>query len=156
MWREIITYKDMEKIALLRNDFGCVRNYTADLIKGAIERKTDCHFYYYESDTIELIKGYKLMGDYISIITFTIKADVKDYPKALRLMAEKSKEYLESREIKKMIIGFGSKDETSVNFHNIGIGKMGFAEVVKIAKIEYEKLGFKLTFDNKQLIAELV
>lgn len=156
MWREIITYEDMEKIALLRNEFGCVRNSTADMIQGVINRKVDCHFFYYEADTIELIKGYKMMDGYISIIAFTIKAKVDDYPEAIRLMAEKTKEYIQSRDIKKTVISFGSADEEQVNFYNKGVGKIGFSEIVAICKQEYEKLGFKITFVEKQVICELV
>ena len=155
MWKEVISIKDMEEVAVKRTEFGCAQNLTIDMVKNAIERKVDCHFYIYKSDTIELVKGFKDMGDHIYIISYSIKADIKDYPEALKLMAEKSKEYLKDRKLKKMIIGFGSQDETQVNFYNKGIQKLGLSEVIKLAKIEYEKLGFKLDYLDKQIICEL-
>ena len=92
MWKEVITIDDMVDVALLRSNFGCAVNPTHLDIKSAIEKKPDCHYYHYKSDKIELIKGFKQMPDYIFILAFTIKADIKDYPKALEIMTEKSKE----------------------------------------------------------------
>jgi len=156
MWREVISLEDMEDVASKRKAFGCAADrLTGDMIKRSIKRKTDCHFYIYKSDKIELVKGFKDMGDHIYIISYSIKADVKDYPEALRLMAEKSKWYLKDRSLKKLVIGFGSKDQADVNFYNKGIGKWGLTEVIKLAKVEYEKLGFTLKYLDKQIVCEL-
>jgi hypothetical protein len=151
MWKEVITLEDIVDVALLRFESGCSVNPTALDIKSAIEKKIDCHYYHYKSDTIELVKGLKKMPDHIFILAYTIKADINDYPEALRLMAEKSKEYLQSRDIKKLVIGFGSANETTVNFYNKGIAKLGLTEVVNIAKPIYESLGFKFTYSDKSI-----
>jgi len=156
MWREVLTYEDMEKVAFLKTDFGCALNYTADLVKNIIERKTDCHFYHYKSDKMELLKGYREKNGLINLIAYTLKADIKDYPEAIRLMGEHAKEYIKNREIKKLIIYFGSEDEEQMNTANIGVGKIGFSEFMKIVIEEYGKLGFKTIFDKKQVTNELI
>ena len=155
MWKEIITEKDMKEVALLRSNWGCEVNPDILSIKSAIEKKLDCHYYHYKSDKIELVKGFKLMPDHIFILAYTIKADIKDYPKALRLMAEKSKWYLKDRKIKKLVIGFGKADITEIHFYNKGIEKLGLNETVALAKPIYEELGFKFTYTDRRIIVEL-
>ena len=157
MWREIITDADTNLVASKRNEFGCAAGkLTGEMVRSTIIQKKDCHYYYYKSNTIELIKGFWDKGDHIYIMAFSIKADIKDYPKALELMAKKSKEYLSSRKIKVLVIGFGSADESSVNFYNKGISKIGLIEVVKIAKPIYEKAGFKFKLEDKKIRVELL
>lgn len=155
MWKEIITIKDMEEVALLRSNWGCEVNPDIASIKSAIEKKPDCHYYHYKSDKIELVLAFKYMVDHHYILAYTYKADLEDYPEACRLMAEKSKEYLSTRKIKKLVIGFGFKDETSVNFYNKGVGKIGLNEAIKLGKPIYEELGFKFSYEDKQIIMEL-
>ena len=156
MWKEIITLKDFNDMASLRSIYGCAQNIGGQLYIDNIKRKIDCHYYKYTSGTIELIKGYAQFDNVIKLITYTIKAGIKDYPEALRLMAEHAKEYLKDRKIKTLVIDYGYEDETQMNLANVGVGKLGFSEVVKIAKEEYEKLGFKMSFTEKQIRNELV
>lgn len=155
MWKEVISFEDMEEVALLRNKSGCAVNRTALAIKSAIEKKPDCHYYHYKSDKIELVLGYKQMPDHIYVLAYTIKADVKDYPEAFRIMSIKAKEYIKNRECKRFIIGFGRKDISSVEFYNKGVSKVGFVECFKMAKIEHEKIGFTLEFKDNQIVVEL-
>lgn len=156
MWKEIIDIEDFNEIAILRNDFGCVRNTTGLAYMHNIQNKIDCHYYYYKSNKIELIKGYKQTDNVIVSIAFTIKADVKDYPEAIRLMVKHTIEYIKERNIKTYILSFGSKNESQVNFYNVGVGKIGMGEIVKIGKTIYEEFGFKLTYADNQIICELV
>lgn len=156
MWIEIIEIKDMEKVALLKNQFGCSINFTAEIIKNNLVRKTDCHYYYYSSDKIELLTGYKEIDDIINSIAYVIKADIKNYQEATRLMAEHLKEYLKKRKIKKWVVYYGSEDEEQMNSANIGIGKIGYSELIKIGKPEYEKLGFRFIFGRKKLVVEMI
>jgi len=156
MWKEVITYNDMEKVAFFKTDFGCAIDYTTDLVKSILEKKPDCHFYYYKSDKMELLKAYREKNGLINVIAYTVKADIKDYPEAIRLMAEHAKEYIKNRYIKKLIIYYGSDDEEQMNKANIGVGKIGFGEFVKIVIEEYKKVGFKTIFDKKQITNELI
>jgi len=156
MWKEVLTYEDMKKVAFLKTDFGCAVNFTPEIVKSIIEKKIDCHFYYYKSDKIELLKGYREKDGIINLIAYTLKADIKDYHEAIRLMGEHAKEYIKNRKIKKLIIYFGSEDEEQMNTANIGVGKIGFGEFVKIVKEEYKKVGFKTIFDKKQITNELI
>jgi len=155
MWKEVLTIKDIEEATLVRLTHGCEVNNTPTKIKSAIEKKPDCHYYHYKSKKIELVKGFKDMGDHIFILSYTIKANLKDYPEAIRLMAEKSKWYLKDRKIKKLIIGFGSKDITAIHFYNKGIKKLGLTETIALAKPIYEELGFTLKYEDKQIVVEL-
>lgn len=156
MWKEMITLKDFDSMASLRSEYGCAANIGGQLYMNNVKRKVDCHYYYYTSDTIKLLKGYAQYGDVIKIITFTIKAEVKDYPEALRLMAEHAKQYLKERKIKTLVIEYGYEDEDQMNNANVGVGKIGFSEFMKIVIEEYRKFGFKTTFDKKQVKNVLV
>lgn len=156
MWKEIIDIDGFNKLAELRSKFGCAKNIGGEIYLHNIENKIDCHYYQYKSDNIELIKGYKQLGEEIHIITYTIKAEIKDYPEALRLMGEHAKEYLSTREIKTLVINYGSEDETQMNLANDGVGKIGFSEVVQTAKEELEKVGFNISFTDKQVIIKLI
>jgi len=156
MWREMITLEDFNEMASLRENFGCGINKTGQIYLNIIERKTDCHYYRYESDKIELIKGYKELNGVINLIAYTIKAELEDYPEAVRLMAEHAKEYLSTRTIKKLAIYYGSDDEIQMNEANIGIGKIGFSEFMKIVIEEYGKIGFKTTFGKNEVTNELI
>jgi len=156
MWKELITLEDFNDMAFLRSIYGCAQNIGGQLYIDNIKRKIDCHYYKYTSDTIELLKGYAQFGDVIKLITYTIKAEIKDYPEALRLMAEHTKEYLKERKIKTLVIDYGYEDETQMNLANVGVAKIGFIEFMKIVKEEYEKIGFKTTFDKKQVRNELI
>lgn len=158
MWKEIIDIDGFNKMASLRELYGCATNIGGEIYLKNKETHEDCHYYEYKSDNIELLKGYRLRerDGYINIITYVIKADIKDYPEALRYMAEHAKEYLNTRKIKTLVINYGSEDNAQMDLANVGVGKLGFVEVVRLAKIEYEKLGFKLTFDKKQIRNVLV
>ena len=149
MWKELTTLEDFNSMVLLKQEFGCYQQGTGILYRQMLTRKTDCHYYRYKSDTIELLKGYKELNGKINLITYTIKANIEDYPEAVRLMAEHAKEYISSREIKTLVIYYGSEDEEQMNSANIGVGKIGYGEFMKIVIEEYEKLGFKTTFGNK-------
>lgn len=146
----------MEKIVFFKTQFGCARNFTAEAIKNNLERKIDCHYYYYKLDKIELLKGYKEKDGFINLIAYTIKADIIDYPKATRLMGEHAKEYIKNRKIKKLIIYYGSEDIDQMNNSNIGVSKIGFSDFMKIVIEEYGKLGFKTIFGKKTVINELI
>ena len=156
MWKEVISIEDMKEVALLRYIVGCSVNPTALSIKSAIEKKPDCHYYHYKSDTIELVLAFKQMEDHIFVLAYTFKAEIKDYPKAIRLMALKSLEYLKERDCKKFIAGFGLKDETAVNFYNKGLAKIGFSEVMNMCKPIYENIGLSFTIEDKRIIIEEV
>ena len=156
MWKEIINYKDMVKAVKLRSLFGCAMDYSADIMKAAIERKKDCHYFYYKSDTIELLKGFKEKDGFISLIAYSIKADVEDYPEAIRLMAENAKDYIKNRKIKKIVFQQGSKDIELMNSANLGVSKIGFDKFIEIVIEEYGKLGFKTTFTKDAVINEMM
>lgn len=156
MWKEIITDKDISTIVSLRNSFGCTSDFSKDLFKSIREIKKDCHYYYYKSDTIELIKGFCEIKEHIFVLAYTIKANIKDYSKAFELMAKKTKEYIKNRKFKTVVIEFGSENKTSVNLYNKGIGLIGLDECIKLAIPEYEKEGFKLQYNDKQIIVELI
>ena len=141
----------MIKIALLRNQFGCTTNTTGEIIRNSIERKLDCRFYYYKSDKMELIKGYKQDGDIISLIAYTIKAESEDYPEAIRLMGENAKEHLSTRTIKTIIFGQGSNDVVLMDSANAGVRKVGLLKCMNLIKEEYEKLGFEITISKTQI-----
>lgn len=153
MWKEIVDIDGFNKMASLRELYGCAANIGGEIYLKNKEIHEDCHYYQYKSDTIELIKGYRLKekDGYIHIITYTIKAEIKDYPEAIRYMAEHAKEYLSTREIKTLVINYGSEDNAQMDLANVGVGKIGFIEFMKIVIDEYEKIGFKTTFDKKQV-----
>lgn len=156
MWKEIIDIDGFNELASLREEFGCAANIGGTVYLGNIENKIDCHYYQYKSDTIELIKGYKQLDNEIHLIAYTIKAKIKDYPEALKLMAEHAKKYISTRKIKTLVLNYGFKDEEQMNNANIGVGKIGFSELMKIVKEKYEEIGFKTTFYEKQVRNELM
>lgn len=151
MWIEIKNIEDMIKIALLSNQFGCTTNTTGEIIRNSIERKVDCHFYYYKSDKMELIKGYKQNGDIISLIVYVIKAESEDYHEAIRLMGENAKEHLNTRKIKTITFGHGTEDVDVMDSHNLGVRKIGYIEFMNIVKEEYEKIGFEITISEREI-----
>lgn len=64
MWKEIFIDEDIEKsMELTRADFcGNIENlatFTVPITKKILEKKTDCHLYYYEDDILEITAMYK-------------------------------------------------------------------------------------------------
>ena len=153
---EVISLEEKEAYADLRNIYGCTQSFSVKKIDNMKECKPDCHFYKYKSDRIELAIGFLLREDYYWISAYTLKAEVEDYPEALRLMAEKKKEFVSNREIKKMIMSFGYEDEAQLNLYNKGVGKLGVVKVIELAKPEYRKVGINISFNPKQIIFELI
>jgi len=161
MWKEVILDEDFSEAVSMNDKFGCSVNRSFEMLKTLKEQTEDCHFYFYKDNRIELFIGNKRNYEpdgtpYVFVITYAIKADGKDYPKALEILALKGKEYLKSRKETYYIIGFGSDDVSQIDTYNKGITPIGFNEVVRLAKIEYEKVGFKLTYDRKRIKVELV
>jgi len=156
MWMEVISLDEKEDFAELRNMHGCTRSFSVENINRMKEAKPDCHFYKYKSDNIELAIGFLLKKDYYWISAYTLKAEAEDYPEALRLMAEKKKEFVSDRKVKKMVMSFGYEDEAQLNLYNKGVGKLGVVKVIELAKPEYLKAGINISFNPKQIVFELI
>lgn len=144
MWKEIVELIDLEMIATLRNKHGCSVNYTAERMKFNIEHKIDCHYFYYKSDKIKLIKGYKQNDRVIQPIAYTVICEVEDYPEAIRIMGQHTKEYLINNNNKIFIL----TEENDLNDNNLGVAKIGVKAFYKLMKEEYEKLGLKFVQDD--------
>jgi len=148
MWREITKIEDMEKFALLRNDFGCSVNYTADKLKHNIENKIDCKYFIYEVDKFKILLGFKYNQgtEKMTWMTFLIINCIEeDYPEALRQMAKKTKEIMKKYQLG-LLNEYNYKELELVN----QTFKFGYYKCFNILKTEFEKLGLKCIFnDNK-------
>ena len=152
MWKEIITKDDIADMAMFKQQFGCGANYTATLMESIIESVPDCHFYYYKSDNIQLLTGYRSkFNTVINSIAFSIKAEIEDYPEALRLMGEHIKSYLSNRDIKMWVVYFGTEDYEQMDTHNLGIGKLGYEKCIKLLGEAFTDIGMELIIDNKKI-----
>lgn len=156
MWKEILTDKDFEMIANLKDNFGCMTTATLEVMKNYVVRKKDCHYYYYKDDIMELTLGYRQLEDYINFVAYVIKADIEDYDKAIDIMADHNKAYLISKGLKKIVVHFGSSSFSLMTTANVGVGKLGYKKYLEEATKVVESKGFKATLTDKDFTIELV
>jgi len=147
MWREITKIEDMEKFALLRNDFGCSVNYTADKLKHNIENKIDCKYFIYETDKFKILLGFKYHQTHkmLTLMTFTfIVSNINDYLKIFDITAKKMKEVMEEKNLN-LINEYGWEELQATN---LGIGQLGYWKFLTLFKERAEKIGLIVNFDE--------
>lgn len=150
MWRELkVTDIDLAEIGKLRNIYGCSENYSCRNIIHNIKNKNDCHYFYYEDSDYKILIGFKLDNKYnkITYISYSIGnfGDLEYYKKAFRIIAKKTREYLNEKNntLIQRIKGMGESNKTAVFMGGIE----NFLEPIKV-ECEKEDITMEIDYEN--------
>ena len=151
MWIELKQTDDisiLNEFADIRNDFGCSKIFTGDIVKANMINKINCTYFKFDSKKYNLLIGFKFNQgtEKMTWMTFLIINCIEeDYPEALRQMAKKTKEIMKKYQLG-LLNEYNYKELELVN----QTFKFGYYKCFNILKTEFEKLGLKCTFnDNK-------
>ena len=156
MWIEMKPTDEISKLnefADIRNDFGCSRIFTGDIIKANIINKINCTYFKLDDKKYTILLGFKFNQGTKKMTWMTfliINCIEEDYPEALKRIAEKTKEILEKADLP-LLNEYDYKELEEVN----QTFKFGYYKCFNILKGEFEKLRLKCTFDDNRIEVSL-
>lgn len=158
MWKKIeeteLFLGDRQTFVTLNNSYGCTK-FTDKRIKNCIIHKIDCNFFIYDSLDYKILLAFKEFQKTgkVTYIAFTIaESKTEDISKALDVIANKTKEYLQSRN-KGLLVYWRAQE---VEDMNSTIGELGYYSFFNLFKTSCENIGLTMNFDETKLEIDLL